>query len=104
AAAASLRGNGSLQGITFVYNEVIPDEERKYAGIVGRQLRIPVHFLAAEDYRLFERCESPGFSFPEPKSLELAAMYDEQYRCAVAHGPVMLTGEGGDAGLVPSLC
>ena len=102
-AAASLRGNGSLQGITFVYNEVIPDEERKYASIVGRHLKIPVHFLAAEDYRLFERCESPGFSLPEPKSLELAAMYDDQYRCAAAHGMVMLTGEGGDPGLIPSL-
>jgi asparagine synthase (glutamine-hydrolysing) len=103
AAAALLKGKGSLQAITLVHNEVIPDEERKYAGIVARHLKIPVHFLAVDDYKLFERCNSPGFNFPEPQSLELAAMSDDRHQRAASHGPVMLTGEGGDPGLVPSL-
>lgn len=103
-AAAQLPGKGALQGFTITYDRVIPDEERKYAGIVASHLGIPVHFIAGEDYRLFERCESPGFRFPEPNALELAAMDEDLCRFAAAHGPVMLTGEGGDPGLVPSLC
>jgi asparagine synthase (glutamine-hydrolysing) len=103
-ATGQLTEKGALLGITITYDRVIPDEERKYAGIVASHLGIPVKFIAGEDYELFERCESPGFRFPEPNALELAAMNDDLCRFAAAHGPVMLTGQGGDPGLVPSLC
>jgi asparagine synthase (glutamine-hydrolysing) len=103
-AGAQLTGKGALQGITIVNDQLMPDQERKYAGIVASHLGIPIHFVALEDYKLFERCVSPGFRFPEPNGLELAAMHEDLYRFAAAHGSVMLTGEGGDPGLVPSLC
>jgi asparagine synthase (glutamine-hydrolysing) len=103
-AAAQLTEKGALQGFTVTYDRVIPDEERKYAGMVAAHLGVPIHFFAGEDYRLFERCESPGLRFPEPKPLELAALNEDMCRLAAANGPVMLTGEGGDPGLVPSLC
>lgn len=103
AAAAQLRGKEALQGITIVCDQLIPDEERKYAGIAAGYIGIPVHFIAMEDYKPFERCESPAFRFPEPNALELAAMREDHYRLAARHGSVMLTGEGGDPGLVPSL-
>jgi asparagine synthase (glutamine-hydrolysing) len=102
-AADQLKGKDALRGITVVYDEVIPDQERKYAGIVARYLGIPIKFIVGDDYRLFERYESPGFWFPEPSILELAAMFADLYRFAATHGPVMLTGEGGDPGLIPSL-
>lgn len=102
-AAAQLNGKGALQGITIVYDKVIQDKERKYAEMVAGHLGIPVHFIVGEDYELFERCESPGFCFPEPNPLEQAAMLEDRYRLAAAHSSVMLTGEGGDPGLVPSL-
>ena len=102
-AAAQLPRNGALQGITIVYDHLIPDQERKYAAIVGSYLGMRAEFIVGDNYQLFERCEPPGFSFPEPNELELAAMYEDQYRLAAAHGPVMLTGEGGDPGLIPSL-
>ena len=102
-AAAQLTGNGALKGFTVVFDQVIPDQERKYAGIVASHLGISVKFIAGEDYRLFERCESSGFVFPEPSRLELEAVFDDLYRFASMHGRVMLTGEGGDPGLVPSL-
>ena len=102
-AASQLTGEGALQGFTITYDRVIPDQEGKYAGIVAGHIGIPVHFIAGEDYGLFERCESPVFRFPEPNALELAAMNDDLCRLAAAHSPVMLTGQGGDPGLVPSL-
>ncbi len=104
AAAAQLRGKGELQGITIDCDPLIPDQERMYAGMVASHLGIPIRFIAMADYELFERCESPGFRFPEPVGLELAAMYEDLYRLAAAHDPVMLAGEGGDPGLIPSLC
>ena len=104
ATAAQLTGSTALQGITIFSEQAIPDPEREYAGIVASHLRFPHHLIAEKNYQLFERCEPPGFCFPEPHGLELAAMNQDLYRLAASHGMVMLTGEGGDPGLIPSLC
>jgi asparagine synthase (glutamine-hydrolysing) len=103
AAAAQLTGEGALQGITIDCHPLIPDQERKYAGIVASHLGIQERYMVMADYELFERCETPGFHFPEPNALELAAMNEDMSRLAAAHGSVMLTGQGGDPGLIPSL-
>jgi asparagine synthase (glutamine-hydrolysing) len=103
AAASQLTGKAALMGITIASDQTIPDEERKYAGIVANHLQIPLRFYAPGDYELFERCESSGFHFPEPNGFELAAMHEDIYQFAAAHSSVMLTGEGGDPGLIPSL-
>jgi asparagine synthase (glutamine-hydrolysing) len=102
-AARLLRNTGSLQAITIVYDEVIPDEEHKYAGIVASHLQIPIQFLVVENYALFERCEPEAAAIPEPNLLELSAIFDDRNRIAAQHGSVMLTGEGGDTGFIPSL-
>jgi asparagine synthase (glutamine-hydrolysing) len=102
-AARQLTGTGALQGFTITYDRMLPDQEGKYAGIVAGHIGMPIHYIAGEDYGLFERCEPPAFRFPEPSAMELAAMNDDLCRLAAAHGPVMLTGQGGDPGLVPSL-
>ena len=102
-AAKQLRGKGSLRGITVVHDRMIGDEERKYAGIVARHLGIPLQFIVGDGYEPLDGYKSTGFSFPEPKAVEDVAMLDDLHRIPAAHGPVMLTGHGGDAGLAPSL-
>ena len=102
-AAAQLPDKGALQGITVVCDSGVPDDEGEYAGMVARHLGIPHRIFAMEAYQLFERSESPGFQFPEPGCQELAAVHEDMYRFAAAQGPILLTGEGGDPALIPSL-
>ncbi len=102
-AASQLRGNGSLHAITSVIDRLIPDEERKYSALVANHLQIPIEHKVWDSYPAFSRCDSGEFRFPEPKRYEKAAAESDFYQTASAHGKVLLTGEGGDIGLEPSL-
>ncbi len=55
-----------LRAYTVVYDRLIPDEERYYSGLVASALGIPIHYLVADDYDLYERWDQPQICTPEP--------------------------------------
>jgi asparagine synthase (glutamine-hydrolysing) len=94
---------GELRGVTVVYDRLIPDRERHYSGIVARSLGIPVDYLVADDFGLFENRIEFDLRTPEPTDNPLQALECENYRQAARYARVLLTGEGGDPGLSTSL-
>jgi len=84
-----------LHACTVVYDRLIPDREREYSGVAARALGIPIHYCAADDYRLFERMRERRF--PEPFHEPDGAVFIDSLREQAAHGRVLLTGWDGDA-------
>ena len=101
-AAAALKlarpGNGlDLRAYTIVYDELIPDVERHYTGVVARALNIPVTFEAADGDKLYQCQDQEALQVPEPRNDPLAVAFNaDQYRQIEAHARVALTGHGGD--------
>ncbi len=100
ATAKALRPDGSapieLRGCTAVYDWLIPDEERIYSGLVSAHLGIPITYLPADEYQLYERFDALDQNLPEPVHDPLAAITFDLSRDAAAHGRVVLTGWDGD--------
>ncbi len=102
-AASRLGAPGKLLGATYGFDRAIRDPEPALARNVADYLGIKFHYLAADDYGLFERCDSLAGRFPWPTDLTLAASICDLYDIVAAHGRLLLTGEGGDFGIAPSL-
>ncbi len=92
-----------LLGIVYGYERLISDREPAFARLVAEHLKISFRFMPLDGYRLFERCDTPEFRSPWPMELTLEAANRDIYAAAGSHSRVLLTGEGGDVGLVPSL-
>lgn len=86
-----------LHAHTVVYDHLIPDQERHYAGEVAKKLGIPIHYQAADDYKLYERCEDPGMHGPEPLHNPDLARHTDYLKQVAAYSRVVLTGWDGDA-------
>jgi asparagine synthase (glutamine-hydrolysing) len=86
---------------TAVYDRLMPDRERHYSGLVARHLDIPIHYLAADDYQLFDRWERPDFPRPEPTPGILELLERDIFAQAASTAPVAFSGDGGDAVLCP---
>jgi asparagine synthase (glutamine-hydrolysing) len=56
----------ALKAFTYVYDRLIPDEERRYARLVADHLYIPIHFAVVDDEKWFDGWDREGFRFPEP--------------------------------------
>lgn len=56
----------TLKAFTYVYDRLIPDEERRYATIVARSLNMPIQFVPLDDEKWFNGWDREGFCFPEP--------------------------------------
>jgi asparagine synthase (glutamine-hydrolysing) len=92
-----------LRAYTTVFDELFPDEERYYSGLVARALGIPIAYLVADGYRPYERQEWGELHTPEPRNEPLSAAYNaDQQRQIAAHARVALTGYGGDPALMGS--
>src|SRR5262245_1516954 len=85
-----------LRAYTLVYDRLIPDEERGYSGLVAEYLGIPINYIVADDYQLYERFDEPESRKPEPSNNPRTAMLVDQYREVAPHTRVTLTGQGGD--------
>jgi asparagine synthase (glutamine-hydrolysing) len=85
-----------LRAYTLVYDHLIPDEERRYSGLVAEYLGIPINYIVADDYQLYERFDEPESRKPEPSNSPRTAMLVDQYRKVAPHTRVTLTGQGGD--------
>ena len=66
-------GTPALRGYTVVYDRLIPDDERHYAGMAAEALGMPIEFLPFDHYRIFDRCAEPGVQKPEPYHWPLEA-------------------------------
>lgn len=87
-----------LNAITVVYDDLIPDQERYYSGLVAKHLQFPIHYLVADRYELFENWDSPELSnTTEPINNPLAVISLESRKLASQHSRVALTGQGPDA-------
>jgi len=84
---------------THVYDRLIPDEERHYAGQVAEALNIPIHFEAADDDKIHSGWDRPGMMLPEPAEGFDAETSSNAYSEFTADCRVMLTGFGGDPAL-----
>jgi asparagine synthase (glutamine-hydrolysing) len=56
----------ALKAFTYVYDRLIPDEERRYATLVARCLDIPIHFVVLDNRKWFDGWDQEGFRFPQP--------------------------------------
>lgn len=102
AAIAKGRRGGSrhaveLRAETVIFDSVIPDDERRHAGIAAAELEIPIAYRSADGYGLFASWEQgPGLP-PEPPADPTAALTEELMQSFAEHTRVVLTGYDGDA-------
>jgi asparagine synthase (glutamine-hydrolysing) len=85
-----------LKAFTVVYDRIIPDQERYFSGIAATALNLPIHYLTADDYQIYEGWDRSTFSTPEPYHDPLVKISLDQYQQASAHSRVALYGQGGD--------
>lgn len=97
--ANELVPKSSLRAHTLVYDELVQDDERYYAGLVAKGLGIEIKYLVADSYALFEDYES--VFTPEPIFEPLQAIFRDQCTNMSVGSRVALTGYGGDPGLLP---
>lgn len=85
-----------IRGYTHVYEFLIPDTEKDFAGEIGVFLRIPLNFIAMDKFELYERWEDPELSRPEPVDTPFLSAIFDTYRNISTHCRVLLSGEGSD--------
>jgi asparagine synthase (glutamine-hydrolysing) len=90
-----------LRAYCEVYDHLVPDEERRYAGLVARSLGIPIDYQAMDEGGLLDWVGR--LAPPQPiADSGLRPLLDQLDRLA-SHSPVALTGYDGDALLASDL-
>ncbi len=90
------RQSVDLKAFTVVFDSLIHDEERHFAGLAAEALDIPSDFLRADGYRLYEGWDRPELHTPEPSGWPCMLTHRDLLRRVAAHGRVVLTGQGAD--------
>lgn len=92
-----------LRAYTVVYDELFNDKERHFSQVVADSLNIPIRYLVADDYRLFDDRGNRSCSFPEPlDGLALPSFFNAVNRQMDTRFRVALSGLDGDALLTAS--
>jgi len=91
-----------LRAHTVVFDRVIPDQERYYAGVVAQALEIPIEFLAADDYEPYQGWETGELHTPEPVHDPVVTMSHDLFCQMARHARVGFTGYGGDPAMLAS--
>uniref|UniRef100_B8HL60 asparagine synthase (glutamine-hydrolyzing) n=1 Tax=Cyanothece sp. (strain PCC 7425 / ATCC 29141) TaxID=395961 RepID=B8HL60_CYAP4 len=86
----------NLKAFTTVYDRLIPDQERYYASQVAQFLSLPIEFLIADDFKLYQDWSS--HAPPQPHHNPRSIVSHQLYQLASHHSHVALYGEGGDEG------
>jgi len=90
----------ALQAFTSVYDRLIPDEERYYAGLVARHLDIPIHYDVRDDETSLTQWGRIAVHTPEPVDNPAAVVASQEYLRRIAtETRVFLYGEGPDNAL-----
>jgi len=83
-----------LRAFTIIYDHLLPDPERDYAQAAADGIGIPVEYLFADDYQLFER--HAELRHPEPSDFSLPALMSDYLHLVGNNSRVLLSGDGGD--------
>ena len=90
----------SLQAITSVYDRLIPDSERHYAGLVADYLRIPIRYDVRDDETSIANWNQVSVHTPEPIANPPAFAAGAAFlKNEAAQARVFLYGEGPDNAL-----
>ena len=88
-----------LCAYTEVFDSLIPHEERHYASLVAKALRIPIEFQISDDLGLWKYLNPPGTRFPEPFHSPWSDWGIHQLNQIAQTRRVALSGYGGDPAL-----
>jgi asparagine synthase (glutamine-hydrolysing) len=80
-----------------VFDGLIPDFERRFASMAAAHMGIPIDFVAADRFHLYQGQRDDRVNFPEPWHNPCFALHLEAARLAASHSRVVLTGWDGDA-------
>ena len=90
----------ALHAFTSVYDRLIPDEERYYAGLVASHLNIPIHYDVRDDETSLTQWSRIAIDTPEPVDNPAAVTAGNEFFAKVASkARVLLYGEGPDNAL-----
>ena len=94
----SSRNGGAthLWAYTQVFDSLIPHEERHYAGLVARALKLPIEYRADDHLGLFQYAEQPEYRSPEPAHSAWPNVTPDLLRRVSTESRVVLTGFGAD--------
>ncbi|HEX5886196.1 MAG TPA: asparagine synthase-related protein, partial [Pyrinomonadaceae bacterium] len=96
--AAIACNQADLQACTVVYDHLIPDQERHYSTAAAQHLGIPINYVVADRYSLFDEQVPGDMDQPEPFLISpFTGQFNDLLRLCAAFGPVALTGYDGDA-------
>ena len=96
-AAIAQDSGADVHACAVVYDQLIPDEERHYATAAANHLGIPISFVTADQYSLFDEQVPGDMNQAEPFLLPpLTAQFHTLLRHCAAHSRVALTGYDGD--------
>jgi asparagine synthase (glutamine-hydrolysing) len=90
-----------LKAFTIVYDRLMPDRERHYAGLAATALGLSIDYLVADDYQLYRDHQNPAFPMPEPANNPLQRLHWDRLQRVATHSRVVLCGQGGDEALLP---
>jgi len=97
-AAVALDCGVDVHACAVVYDKLIPDEERQYATTAANHLGIPISYVVADQYSLFDEQVPGDMDQPEPFLLSpLTAQFHSLLRLCETHAQVAFTGYDGDA-------
>jgi len=91
-----------LQAFTIVYDRLIPDRERHYAGLSAQHFGIPIHYLPVDNYSLYQAWDREELQTPEPRNAPLSLVNFHRLQQIARHSRIALYGQGGDEALKPS--
>jgi asparagine synthase (glutamine-hydrolysing) len=90
----------AVEAFTYVFDRLIPDEERYYAGLVADRLGIPIHYTVRDEKVVDPEWNRRPARTPEPMAWCTARANElDDYRWLAEHGRVFLYGEGPDNAL-----
>jgi asparagine synthase (glutamine-hydrolysing) len=86
-----------VRACAVVYDDLIPDQERYFSAEAATHLGIPISYVTADQYSLFDEQVAGDMNQPEPFLLSpLTAQFHDLVRLCADHGRVALTGYDGD--------
>jgi len=96
-AAVACQLGADVRACSVVYDDLIPDQERHYSTAAANHLGIPISYVTADRYSLFDEQIAGDMDQPEPFLLSpLTAQFHNLLRLCAAHSRVALTGYDGD--------
>jgi len=102
AARESMPDAAELRAFTTVFDEIMPDRERHYSGLVARHLGMPIAYTSVDALTYYRDLAAPAIRTPEPADDPLAGVHARQFIAISRESRVALTGQGGDPALSPT--